>query len=61
MTLYLYKNCCYNDNKVNTIVSDGEKAMSKQTGMPSQNIINYYLLDCVKENKKIKISFSDQE
>lgn len=37
------------------------KAMSKETGMPSQNIINYYLLDCVKENKKIKISFSDQE
>lgn len=37
------------------------KAMSKETGMPYQNIINYYLLDCVKENKKIKISFSDQE
>ena len=37
------------------------KAMSKETGMPYQNIINYYLLDFVKENKKIKISFSDQE
>ena len=35
------------------------KEMADQTGMPYQNIINYYLLDCVKNNKQMKISFSD--
>ena len=35
------------------------KEMADQTGMPYQNIINYYLLDCVKNNKKMKISFYD--
>ena len=35
------------------------KEMADQTGIPYQNIINYYLLDCVKNNKKMKISFSD--
>ena len=28
------------------------KEMADQTGMPYQNIINYYLLDCVKNNKR---------
>ena len=32
------------------------KEMADQTGMTCQNIINYYLLDCVKNNKKMKIS-----
>ena len=32
------------------------KEMADQTGMLYQNIINYYLLDCVKNNKKMKIS-----
>ena len=35
------------------------KEMADQTGMLYQNIINYYLLDCVKNNKKMKISFYD--
>ena len=35
------------------------KEMADQTGMPYQNIINYYLSDCVKNNKQMKISFSD--
>lgn len=35
------------------------KEMADQTGMPYQNIIYYYLLDCVKNNKKTKISFYD--
>ena len=35
------------------------KEMADQTEMPYQNIINYYLLDCVKNNKQMKISFSD--
>ena len=34
------------------------KEMANQTGIPYQNIINYYLLDCVKNNKQMKISFS---
>ena len=28
------------------------KEMADQTVMPYQNIINYYLLDCVKNNKR---------
>lgn len=43
------------DNAVNSYF----KEMADQTGMPYQNIINYYLLDCVKNNKQMKISFSD--
>ena len=35
------------------------KEMADQTGMPYLNIIYYYLLDCVKNNKQMKISFSD--
>ena len=35
------------------------KEMADQTGMPYQNIINYYLWDCVKNHKQMKISFSD--
>lgn len=35
------------------------KEMAEQTGMPYQVIINYYLLECVKKNKKMMISFSD--
>ena len=35
------------------------KEMADQTGMPYQNIINYYLLDYVKNNKNMKISFYD--
>ena len=35
------------------------KEMADQTGMPYQNIINYCLLDCVKNHKQMKISFSD--
>ena len=32
-------------------VIDYFKNMAEETGMPYQNIINYYLLDCVKEKK----------
>lgn len=34
------------------------KDMAERTGMPYQNIINYYLLQCVKENLQLDISFS---
>ena len=33
------------------------KNMSEETGMPYQNIINYYLLDCVKNKKHLQVSF----
>ena len=34
------------------------KNMADETGMPYQNIINYYLLDCVKEKKHLEVAFS---
>ncbi len=34
------------------------KNMAEETGMPYQNIINYYLLDCVKEKKHLELAFS---
>ena len=34
------------------------KQMAEETGMPSQNIINYYLLECVKENKRMEVAFT---
>ena len=34
------------------------KKMSDETGMPYQNIINYYLLECVKEKKHMEVSFT---
>lgn len=36
------------------------KAMSKTNGIPYQVLINYYLLDCVHNNKKLNISWSTQ-
>jgi hypothetical protein len=32
--------------------------MEEETGMPYQNIINYYLLDFVKEKKHLEVAFS---
>ena len=42
-------------------VIDYFKKMSEETGMPYQNIINYYLLDCVKEKKHMEVSFAKQK
>lgn len=39
-------------------VIDYFKDMANETGMPYQNIINYYLLDCVKARKHLELSFS---
>ena len=39
-------------------VIDYFKNMAEETGMPYQNIINYYLLDCVKEKKHLEVTFS---
>ena len=39
-------------------VIDYFKNMADKTGMPYQNIINYYLLDCVKEKRQLKLTFN---
>jgi len=39
-------------------VIDYFKNMAEETGMTYQNIINYYLLDCVKEKKHLEVAFS---
>lgn len=44
--------------RLDDTVLDYFKTMSEETGMPYQNIINYYLLDCVNEKKQLKISFN---
>ena len=41
-------------------VIDYFKDMSEETGMPYQNIINYYLLQCVREEKQMVIQFQNQ-
>ena len=33
------------------------KNMAEETGMPYQNIINYYLKDCVKERRHFEVAF----
>ena len=33
------------------------KNMAEETGMPYQNIINYYLKDCVKEKRHLEVVF----
>lgn len=33
------------------------KNMAEETGMPYQNIINYYLKDCVKEKRHLEVTF----
>lgn len=40
-------------------IIDYFKNMSEETGMPYQNIINYYLLQCVKEEKQMVIQFQN--
>ncbi len=39
-------------------VIDYFKDMAKKTGISYQNIINYYLLDCVKEKRQLELTFS---
>lgn len=36
------------------------KDLSKKTGIPYQTLINFYLLDCVKNKKLIDISWNNQ-
>lgn len=38
-------------------VIDYFKKLSETTNIPYQTLINFYLIDCVKNNKKIDISW----
>ena len=40
-------------------VLDYFKEMSDKTSIPYQSLINFYLLDCVKNKRKIDISWND--
>ena len=42
--------------QLNAEVIDYFKAESARTGVPYQNIINFYLIDCVNEGKKLAFS-----
>lgn len=42
---------------VSKSVLDYFREMSEKTGIPYQTLINYYLLDCVKNKRTIDISF----
>ena len=44
--------------RLDDTVIDYFKKMAEETGMPYQNIINYYLLDCVNEKKHLEVVFS---
>lgn len=41
--------------RLNVDVIDYFKSMSKQTGIPYQNLINLYLSDCAKSSKKLRL------
>lgn len=41
--------------RLNVDVIDYFKGMSKQTGIPYQNLINLYLSDCAKSSKKLRL------
>ena len=40
-------------------VLDYFKDLSEKTSIPYQSLINFYLLDCVKNKKKIDITWKD--
>lgn len=42
---------------INGEVVDYFKKMSSELGIPYQTLINYYLLDCVKNKKRIDLAW----
>jgi predicted DNA binding CopG/RHH family protein len=38
-------------------IIDYSKAMSLETGIPYQNLINLYLLDCASEGRKLALAW----
>ena len=45
--------------KVSPTVIDYFKAEAVRTGIPYQTLINLYLTDCVKNNKRLDINWKD--
>ena len=43
--------------KIPTIVIEYFKTEAERTGIPYQTLMNLYLMDCVKENRKIDTSW----
>jgi len=44
--------------RVNTDAITYFKSLAKQTGLPYQNLINLYLLDCAHSGKKLKLKWA---
>ena len=44
--------------RMNEDVIDYFKAMSVESGIPYQSLINLYLQDCVKEKRKLQMSWA---
>ena len=42
---------------INTETIDYFKAQARETGIPYQTLINLYLADCVRKNRKIDLSW----
>ena len=42
---------------INGVVVDYFKKLSEECGIPYQNLINYYLIDCVKNKRKLDMSW----
>ena len=45
--------------RLNIDVVDHFKAQAKETGIPYQSLINLYLQDCVKHNRKLDMNWLD--
>lgn len=43
---------------INITIVDYFKNLSDETGIPYQTLINLYLADCAKNNKKIEVSWT---
>ena len=42
---------------INGVVVEYFKKLSEECGIPYQNLINYYLIDCVKNKRKLDLSW----
>ncbi len=47
--------------RLETDVVDYFKAMSSETGIPYQNLINLYLRDCAEQNRKLDLVWNRKE
>ena len=44
--------------RINEEAIDYFQSMSKEVGIPYQNLINMYLQDCAKSNKRLSLSWN---